>query len=171
MPKIRDILTSADTTNLGLIPYLSDRLGGDWDRFQIRPWNFKTTDPAPTDGRLADNDNNSGFRLGSQQWQRTQDQRTITVTQELRVGYLLTNDDPLELQIAAAELALKINEGVSEWSCCTQWTHKCIDTTLGGFVYSPSPQISSGNPRAWAIAVVREFELVFDTEPSQWVQP
>lgn len=167
MPKIRDILTHDDPTNLGLIPYLSDRLGGDWDRFQLRPWNFKSADPAPTDNKLPDNDNNSGFRFGQQQWQRSEDGRTFSCTQEIRLGYLLTHDDPLELQIVSAELALKLNEAVSEWSCCTQWARQCIDTSIGGFVYSPNPNISSGNPRAWAIAIVREFELIFDTEPSQ----
>lgn len=167
MPKARAVLINSDSTNLGLIPYLSDRLGGDWDRFQIRPWNFKSADPAPAPGQLPDNDNNSGFRLGSQQWRRSHDGRTSTVSQEIRLGYLLTHADSFELQIAAAELAIKINEAVSEWSCCTQWTQECIDITDGGFVYSPNPTISSGNPGAWAIAVVREFKLVFDEELSQ----
>jgi hypothetical protein len=167
MPKIRAVLTNADVTNLGLIPYLSDRLGGDWDSFQIRPWNFKSADPAPLPGQLADNDNNSGFRLGSQAWERPNGGRTILITQEIRLAYILTHADPLELQVAAVELAIKINEAASEWSCCTQWASACIDATDGGFVYSPNPTISSGNVGAWAIAVVREFKLVFEEELSQ----
>lgn len=167
MSKIRDILAHDVPGNLGLIPYLSDRLGGDWDRFQLRPWNFKSTEPAPTDEKLLSNDNNSGFRLGIQQWQRSKDGRTITVNQRVTIGYLLTHEDPFELQLVAAELALKINESVSEWSCCTQWAKECIEVSAGGFTYSQNATISSGNPNAWAIAVVREFELIFETTPEE----
>lgn len=163
MSKIREIL-SGDT---GLIPYLGERLGGDWETFQIRAWNFKTADPAPAEGRLADNDNNSGFRQGSQRSERSKDGRSIIITKEIRVGYILTHIDQYELQLAAAELSLRIDEIVTEWGCCTDWLSECVEVGSGGFVYSPNPTISSGNPGAWAIAVIREFEIVWIESPER----
>lgn len=167
MPIARDVLNSSDPTNPGLFPYLRDRLGGDWDRFQIRPWNFKSVEPAPSDGLLADNDNNSGFRWGELTEERSPDQRTRKVGLEVRIGYILTGTDSYELQFSVLELALRINDVVQNWSCCTQWTSECIDVSVGGFAYSPNPTISSGNPSAWAISIARSFKLIFEEEMSQ----
>jgi hypothetical protein len=158
---IRTILTSAEPHNLGLLPYLSKRLGGDWDRFQIHPWNFASVEAGPN-GRAGDN--NSGWRLGLQSSSRSPDGRTQTIIQELRVGYVLSHTDPLELQILAAELADRINQVVANWSCCTQHAKECVNDSTGGFVYSQHGGINSGAPNAWAIAIVREFELVLEVE-------
>ena len=166
MPKIRDIMTSSDPDNLGLIPFMQKNLGGDWDRFQLRPWNFDLK-PGSTVGQLRSLDYQSGFRLGLQRKKRSAPGSHISIVlQELRIGYELVVDSQLTGQIAAAELALRISDTVEEWSCCTHHVSKCVDESIGGFVYAPNPTISSGNPMAWVISVVREFELEFDAESS-----
>ena len=155
MPRIRDILTNPIADNLGLIPYLTEALGGEWDRFQLRPWDFKSPE-------LASNGNNSGFRLGLVNWHR-EDDNCIYINQEVRVGYQITSDDPLELQIAAGELSIKFSEAISTWSCCTIWAEEIVLNTTGNYAYSPNPTISSGNSGGWTITVIVEFELIYKT--------
>lgn len=155
MPKIRDILTNPTIGNLGLIPYLTEALGGEWDRFQLRPWDFKSPE-------LATNGNNSGFRLGLVNWHREPD-NCVYINQEVRVGYQIASGDPLELQIAAGELSVKLAEAISTWSCCTVWSKEIVLDTTGNYAYSPNPTISSGNPGGWTITVIVEFELIYET--------
>ncbi|MGL5065748.1 MAG: hypothetical protein ACRC62_37745 [Microcoleus sp.] len=160
MPQIRDILTNSTTDNLGLIPYLAEALGGEWDRFQLRPWDYK--DLKTADLSIDRSLNDSGFRWGLVKWERKEDNR-VFINQEMRVGYLLMSGEQLELQIAAAELYAKLAAAISTWSCCTDWAKEIVMEAGGGYNYSTNPTISSANAGGWVIAVIVEFELIYQT--------
>jgi hypothetical protein len=155
MPKIRDILTDSSPANLGLIPYLAEKLGGEWDRFQLRNYDFRSPE-------LLAGGSDCGFRWGLVKWQRKEDNR-VFINREIKIGYQLTLTDQLELQIAAAEFNDKLAQTISTWSCCTDWAKELIVETDGNYAYSPNPTISSGNPGGWFITVVVEFELIYET--------
>lgn len=163
MSPIREILTSPDPDNLGLIPFLSQHIGGDWDRFQLRPWDFATAQPPAVGQLLTGNDQRTGFRWGVERRVRN-GERSFILTREIRLGYVISHPDALEAQILAAELSDLVGDIVDHWGCCTQHLEKCISESEAGYVYAPNPTISSGNELGWAIAVARRCEIQYYLE-------
>lgn len=150
MSSIEQILNAP---KIGLLPYLEAKLDEEWGRFQLRNWTF-----------IDSEDNSSGFRLREsntrgETWDKFIAQWTITL------GKVITLDDPIESQIAGGQLREQFDNAIIHWSrgVCP-YLATPVNAIRGMNDIEQNPRVSSENPGAWNIFVVREFEFEYYLE-------
>jgi hypothetical protein len=144
---IADIINQPTT---GLIPYLTARLAVNWNRYQLRDWAFIDTD-----------DNTSGFRLreGTTQ-QETWDKYIVTWT--ITLGKVISIDDPTLSQVLGGQLREEIDQAIIHWASGVRRDLIGGVTRITGMNdIEQNRRVSSENPGAWDIFVVREFEFSY----------
>lgn len=155
MNSIRDLLFAPE---VGLISYLDAKLGSwllqdDWNRFQIRGWSFDT--PGDT----------SGFRLREARTKVVAEQY-IETTQTIILGKIMIYEQPnCATNADAGRLREKLDRIIVEWSHCQVPGLAVPVTQIGGTILTlQDKNISSEQQGAWAMIVVREFEITYVAE-------
>lgn len=148
-----------DDPNVGLLPFLEDKLQINWERFKIRPWLFDGTKTGE-----------AGFALGPL---ITEPQGVDTrAVLEVRLGYIITVEQEQlaekEAQRRALFLSLEIDKYTRQWACCTpQLGVECVGITDGDMPAIQNPQQSSENPNAWYVVIIRKPMIAFLCEGHQ----
>ena len=143
MATIANILNAPNT---GLIPYLEARLATNWNRFQLRNWTFIDTD-----------DNSSGFRLRESVTQQESYDKFIA-TWTITLGKVITMDDPTLSQVAGGQLREELDNAIIHWSSgVCRLLSAPVSRITGMNDIEQNRRVSSENPGAWNIFVVREF--------------
>lgn len=149
------ITTLLTDPQIGLLPYLQTALQTRYDRFQIRPWDFRTIGGVATSTV-------GGFRLRSIQSQHLQPD-AARVTRSIVVGQHITvTTNDTDAQIAASELFRDLSRSIHEWSQCKAIELvREIDEFTGDTTITQDKNVSSGSPLSWYCVIVVEFDLVY----------
>lgn len=149
---IEQIMTSTESRpNDGLLTYIKAECGGDWDKFQLRPWHFNMVGQAGPMG--------TGYLLLDDESEVNME--TNMVTQDVMLGYCMAIDQA-KAYVQAAKLRDKLNRVIHEWSRCHLHWVKEIKLFSGGMTPPmPSHQIASEIAGAWAIVVFRVFQITY----------
>ena len=152
MTTITTLLT--DPQN-GLLPYLQTALQTRYDRFQIRPWDFRSLSGiAPSTV--------GGFRLRGIQSKQLQPD-AAQVTRSVVVGQHITvTTNDTDAQLAASELFKDLARSIHHWSQCKAIELvREIDEFTGDTTITQDKNVASGGPLSWYCVVVCEFDMVY----------
>jgi hypothetical protein len=134
----------------GLIPFLENTLGENWNRFYIKPWFPKSSVPREC-----------GYRFREASSVVEGDRRVVT--QMVALGRVFFMDDHTEAVIQGMKLQNDLDD------CVLHWSKFVCDKLLGpveGFEGGPlGPEannaISSERPYAWSVFVIRYFNFSY----------
>jgi hypothetical protein len=147
-PDILDLIVVDPET--GLIPFLENTLGENWNRFYIKPWFPKSTIPREC-----------GYRFREASSVVEGDRRVVT--QMVALGRVFFMDDHTESMIQAMRLQNDMDQCVWHWSrfVCPHLLGSVEAFEGGGLGPEPNPAISSERPHAWSVFVIRYFAISY----------
>lgn len=159
MATLRELLTAPPK---GLLIRLADRFGGNWERYQVHPWDFRAPDPTRPYRPVSADDSltalrSSGFRLRGCPSEIDNTKGRIT-SQNVVLGFIVqTTENNTEAQLLASEFQCEVDELIHGWSENCVPLHETI-TKIGGTI---SLSTRPGEGGVWNCIVVREFDIVY----------
>jgi hypothetical protein len=134
----------------GLIPFLENTLGENWNRFYIKPWFPKSSVPREC-----------GYRFREASSVVEGDRRVVT--QMVALGRVFFMDDHTEAVIQGMKLQNDLDEVIFFWSrfVCPHLLGPVNAWEGGPLGPEANNAISSERPYAWSVFVIRYFSLTY----------
>jgi hypothetical protein len=134
----------------GLIPFLDNTLGGNWNRFHIKPW-F----PRSTAG-----DREVGYRLRESTSVVEGDSRRTE--QVMVIGKIFFLEDFTEGMVEAVRLQNDLDDAVKHWSKTCPYLLGAVEEFQGtAFGPEQNKNISGDREYAWAVNIIRQFSFSY----------
>jgi hypothetical protein len=144
---LEKILIEPDT---GLIPFLDNTLGGNWNRFHLKPWFPRST--------LGDRE--CGYRLREASSVVEGDSRRIE--QVMVIGKIFFIEDFTEAMIEALRLQNDMDDAVMHWARGCSYLLGAVQEFQGtAFGPEQNKNIPGDRPNAWAVNVIRQFSFQY----------
>lgn len=145
MSKLDEIMT---TPTIGLLPYLEDQLGADFNRLQARPYNFGSKS-GQAGFRYRDR---IGTPMSSSPHSPKRVQQTIAIGKLLKI----TGNDASAMT-EALNLISAMEGAILDWFSC-----KCPGLeSISPIRSSPPIEPNSQETNSWCVAVQLTFELTY----------